>query len=166
MKLLKPKRLFLGVATLICLFDFKPYYGFNLSGLKDWQAELFLKAGRNMGAYTFRDDSSKNVALIGKLNKKNFPKLENGERYLASAEPHSNYPKICNREVSFYVCNVLGFSSYKVTFDETEKWIDCDKKRWGEDFYNISKHEWGHVLDRGHSKDEKDIMHRMPKQRC
>lgn len=115
----------------------KKDFEFNLSGLKPWQSELFIKAGEEFWRIEVkRNDSSKNSAYLIKK------------------------PEAKAMLAQFYADANDGEINYRIAFRDEVKWVDCSKpnsKGW--DFYRVAKHEWGHVLGHEHVTDIFSIMY-------
>jgi hypothetical protein len=148
-----------GASRLLssCGVDEDKNYRFDLSRLSDWQADLFLKAGKDYwGVNDGRDDSSRNKVYFGSL-----PPEEKKARTTWTLE----YKKDSILE------NPEKVWTFTVIFRQDLKWVNCDiEGTMGQDFYRIAAHEWGHIVnlrgDEMHSDNPNNIMYVPPPQRC
>ncbi|HJZ18476.1 MAG TPA: hypothetical protein VJ208_00010 [Candidatus Nanoarchaeia archaeon] len=149
--------LFGGASSLLnsCGVDENKHYRFDLSRLSDWQAELFLKAGKDYwGVNDGRDDSSRNKVYFGNVSEGKI-----ATTYLAWMTRDS----ILKNSEKIY--------TFTVVFKHDINWVNCDiPESYGWDFYNVSAHEWGHIVNlKGegmHSNDPENIMYHDTPQRC
>lgn len=152
--------LLLGGSSLLssCSTEEDLHYRFDLSRLEDWQAELFIKAGRDYWGVGSRDDSSRNKVYFGKPKK---DKLA----YASWEWELRNNP----REI---VQNGIGeICTFTVVFENDVNWANCSiEGSHGKDFYRAAAHEWGHMVNlkgkKIHSDNPEDIMYRKIIHRC
>ncbi len=117
---------------------------FDLSRLEPWQKNLFIEAGNYWNMSIKDDKNSKNAVYLGTVQK---PSIAFTNNFYSEDED-----------------NIF----YDIAFDKEEMWNDCSKDRntEGYDFFEISKHELGHVLGKKHSENPKDIMYHYIAERC